>query len=390
MLNSDRLHGLAQDWIVMMREGTTDEDLGAVCAKHACKFRGHPGEGGVPFVVVHGSKSDLQALLGDAGGRAEFVEPSARVSLIPDDEDRGESDDMEALSMPWGLDRIGGATRPSEGKGVNVYIMDTGIRASHVDFGGRVIPALDMTGGSTQECKGDLGCAADRRGHGTHCAGSAAGKTYGVASQATIRTVKVLGDDGSGDWSWIIGGFDWSASRAIKPGVLSASLGGPGIDTAVGRAVEAAVQSGLTVLVAGGNAGKDACDYTPAHVPSAITVGATNFVTGKAFFTNSGPCINIWAPGTDITSASHTSDTGKTDKSGTSMSCPYVAGGAALLLEANPGMRAAQVLAALHENAMTDHIVNMKPDEINKLLWVGAGDAPPPTPAPCRRRLFCR
>merc|ERR1719166_293614 len=136
--------------------------------------------------------------------------------------------------------------------GVNVFVLDTGVRNSHNDFGGRGIPTLDLSTGGVVECGGLTSCAADRQGHGTHCAGTAAGTNYGVAPGATVRSVKVLSDQGSGQWSWSYSALDWLARSSLRPAVASMSLGGSGTQSAMRTAVDAAVNAGVSVVVAGG------------------------------------------------------------------------------------------------------------------------------------------
>jgi subtilisin family serine protease len=237
------------------------------------------------------------------------------------------------------------------------------------------------------ECNGDLGCANDAQGHGTHCAGTAAGETFGVAPSANVRSVKVLGDSGSGSWSWSYGALDWLATGQTRPAVASMSLGGSGTQQAMRDAVDAAVNSGVVVVVAGGNSNSDACNFSPAFVPSAITVGSTTSTDARSSFSNYGACTNIWAPGSSVVSASHTSDTGSRSLSGTSMACPHVSGGAALVLEANPSMKSSAVLQQLLDDAYLNVLSDLKFGDTNALLCVAEGGAPPtptpqPTPAP--------
>merc|ERR1712113_1271270 len=176
--------------------------------------------------------------------------------------------------------------------------------------------------------------AADVQGHGTHCAGTAAGTVYGVAPSAQTRSVKVLSDQGSGAWDWSYQALDWLATSSVRPAVASMSLGGNGVVAGMRDAVDAAVNSGVVVSVAAGNSNADACGFSPAYVPSAITVGSTTSTDARSSFSNYGTCVDIWAPGSNVVSASHLSDTGTTSLSGTSMACPHVSGAAALILGA--------------------------------------------------------
>merc|ERR1719382_1672135 len=229
-----------------------------------------------------------------------------------------------------------------------------------------------MTDGDPTECNGDLSCAADRQGHGTHCAGTAGGTTYGVAPGASVQGVKVLSDQGSGSWSWSYYALDWMAKHPARPAVASMSLGGSGNQQAMVEAVDSAVNAGVVVVVAGGNNRADACRFSPAFVPSAITVGSTTSNDARSSFSNYGPCTNIWAPGSSVVSAGHTSDSASRSLSGTSMACPHVSGAAALALEVDPSKAPSKVLAELLGKAFQGVLSDLKTGDTNSLLNVAS------------------
>merc|ERR1719511_486795 len=318
---------------------------------------GHPQRGGVPFLEMRATESDLERLVHSAKGLVKFIEPDQTVYMIPEIE----STNVEART--WGLNRIGADLRDSTGVGATVFVLDTGVRSSHNEFGGHAASALDMSSGSLRECNGDVNCAADGQGHGTHCAGTAAGETFGVAPGSAVRSVKVLSDQGSGSWSWSYEALDWLATgtaKDVRPAVASMSLGGPGSQQAMREAVDAAVNSGVVVVVAGGNSNTDACNFSPAFVPSAITVGSTTSQDKRSSFSNYGSCTDIWAPGSNVESAAHTSDSGSATLSGTSMACPHVSGGAAIVLSENPSKSPATVLQDLLDKAAMDVLSDLK------------------------------
>jgi len=352
------------EWVVMLNDGTTDAQIQRMCATavHGCNLVGHPSEGGVPFLEMRGTEEDLAAVVRSAPG-AKFIEPDTTVEMIPEISAAPEA-------ATWGLNRVRADQKSRSGGSTTIFVLDTGVRASHQDFAGRVVPTLDLTSGSVRECNGDMSCAADRQGHGTHCAGTAAGAQYGVATEASIRSVKVLSDRGSGSWSWSYAALDWMAASSIRPAVASMSLGGFGNQAAMRIAVDSAVAAGVTVVVAAGNSNSDACRFSPAFVESAITVGSTTSNDERSSFSNYGPCVNIWAPGSAVLSAGHTSDTSTRSLSGTSMACPHVSGAAALVLEANPSFLAPKVLATLQNNAFDDELTGLKANDLNKLLNV--------------------
>lgn len=367
----------ADGWILVFKQGTADKTLHGVC-KERCDLVGHPDAGGAAFAKVRGSWEEVEQILLENKEGVEVLESDALDFAIPEMEveEIESSGDVSAASLAsWGLDYVGVSERPSTGKGVHIYVQDTGVRVSHRDFGGRAIPTLDLTSGTLKECLGNARCATDAAGHGTHCAGTAGGTTYGVSSKSTIHAVKTLADSGTGQRSWNIAAIDWTVASGARPAVISLSLGGAGQDSTYKIAIDAAVAAGVTVVVAAGNFGSDSCTYSPAFVPSAITVGATE---GKkrAGYSNFGTCNDIMAPGSSITSASAIADTMSSRLTGTSMACPHVSGAAALLLELHPTWKSDQIMSHLTSYGAKNELTSLKPGDPDLFLWVGRNKAP--------------
>ncbi|MFF3329809.1 S8 family peptidase [Streptomyces sp. NPDC002888] len=323
---------------------------------------------GVRISHVYGTALNGYAVRGDER-RARLLAADPRVASVVQDS-RVTLDRAPRTPPPWGLDRVDqpalpldrGYTGPkSAGAGVTVYVIDTGIRTTHRDFGGRASHGWDFVDGDRS--------ATDGNGHGTHVAGTIAGTVHGVAKKARVVAVRVLADDGSGTTTQVIAGIDWVTRNARKPAVANLSLGGYR-NAQLDAAVRNSIRSGVTYTVAAGNDGLRADTYSPARVKEAITVGATDRTDRKPAFSNYGPALDLFAPGVSITSATRTSDTGTATFSGTSMASPHAAGAAALYLADHPGATPAQVAGTLIDGATKGKVSGRGPGSPNKLLRV--------------------
>jgi subtilisin family serine protease len=288
-------------------------------------------------------------------------------------------DTTQSNPPSYGLDRIDQRNLPlshsfsytGNGTGVTAYVIDTGINYSNVDFGGRAKPGFDaVTAG---------GGAVDCYGHGTHVAGTIGGTRFGVAKNVTLVGVRVLDCNGSGSTSQVVAGIDWVTRNhaAGVPAVANMSLGGGG-DTAIDTAVNNAIADGITFGVAAGNDGgfltdllgsSNACNDSPARVPAALTVAATDSTDTRAGYSNIGPCVDVWAPGTDITSDWIGSSTATNTISGTSMATPHVVGAAAIYLSSHPSASPATVAAAIVNNATSGVVKSPGKGSPNRLLF---------------------
>ncbi len=312
---------------------------------------------------------------------AEVLSRDPRVKYVEED---GEVYASETQSnATWGLDRIDQRDLPlngtyvynADGTGVRAYIIDTGIRASHTDFGGRVSGGYTAIndGRGTDDCNG----------HGTHVAGTTGGAVYGVAKNVSLIPIRVLDCRGSGTTSGVIAGVDWVTANHVKPAVANMSLGG-GASSALDTSVNNSINAGVSYAVAAGNDNANACNYSPARVGAAITVGATTSSDARASYSNFGSCLDIFAPGSSITSAWYTSNTATNTISGTSMASPHVAGVAALFLQNNPGATPSAVTTAVVGNATSGKVTSAGTGSPNLLLYslFSGGTEPSPNPTP--------
>ena len=305
--------------------------------------------------VAKASKAQLNRLLADP--RVAFVE-----------QDGWTYPNVTQSGATWGIDRIDQRDLPlngtyiydTAGAGVRAYVIDTGIVSSHNEFGGRV------QGGTTFVNDG-LGTS-DCNGHGTHVSGTLGGATYGVAKSVTLVPVRVFACTGGATNSTVAAALDWVRTNHVKPAVVNMSLGGPAnsiVDTATNNLINA----GVTVVAAAGNDNQTACNASPARVANAITVGSTTSTDARSSFSNFGTCVDLFAPGSSITSAWWTSNSASNTISGTSMASPHAAGVAALYLGLNPGSTPATVQSAIVNGATTGKVTSPGTGSPNRLLY---------------------
>jgi subtilisin family serine protease len=312
---------------------------------------------------------------------AEAISRNPQVQYV--EQDRVVSAVGIQTSPTWGLDRIDERSLPmdaaytydNDGTGVHAYVIDTGIRTTHSEFGGRAFFEIDFIGdGDDQVNNGDCD------GHGTHVAGTLGGATYGVAKNVTLHAVRVLGCTASGSTSGVIGGVDWVTANHASPAVANMSLSGF-FSSSLNAAVANSVAAGVTYAVAAANQNTDACTRSPASAPEALTVGATDITDTRASFSNFGACLDLFAPGVSILSSYKDSDTDTRSGSGTSMASPHVAGVAALYLAEDNSWSPAQVTAAILTNG-TPGVVNSEGLQSPNLLLYSRLTAVEPPPSP--------
>jgi subtilisin family serine protease len=348
---------ISDSYIVSLRDGTSnvDETAKRLASKYGGTVRQTYDAALRGFEV---SLSEKAARRLAANPAVSYVEQNHTIQLAA----------TQTNPPSWGLDRIDQRnlpldnryTFPTTAASVHAYIIDTGIRFTHTTFGGRATSGFDaVDGGSADDCNG----------HGTHVAGTVGGSQYGVAKAVRLVAVRVLNCSGSGTTAQVVAGINWVTGHAIKPAVANMSLGG-GPSTSIDSAVSRSISSGVTYAIAAGNSNANACNFSPARVPAAITVGATDRTDRRASFSNFGTCVDIFAPGVGITSSWNTSNTATNTISGTSMATPHVTGAAALVLAAHPTFSPSQVRNQLVADATTGHVINAGTGSPNRLLFV--------------------
>jgi subtilisin family serine protease len=371
VLGADQPNAIADSYIVVFKDEAVSP--GSVGTRATSLAGQH---GGTVAATYTSALRGFSARMSEQAARRLAANPA--VAYVEQDQMLSIAD-TQTNPPSWGLDRIdqrnlplnSSYTYPNTAANVRAYIIDTGVLITHTTFGGRASHGRDTVSEDND--------STDCHGHGTHVAGTVGGSQYGVAKAVQIVGVRVLNCAGSGTTTDIVQGVDWVTANAIKPAVANMSLGGGG-NTSIDNAVANSIASGITYAIAAGNSNANACNYSPARVGTAITAGATQSNDARSSFSNFGTCLDIFAPGSSITSAWYTSTTATNTISGTSMASPHVAGVAALILSANPTWSPAQVRNEMVADATSGVVSSPGTGSPNLLLFVDNGTTPPPPP----------
>lgn len=311
--------------------------------------------------------------------QAQDLSNDSRVLFVEEDGEVWPSTTTQT-APGWGLDRVDQNSLPlnssfvynNNGTGVNAYIIDSGINPNHVDFGGRARVGFD----ALSDGQNGIDCM----GHGTHVAGTVGSSTYGVAKNVNLIGVRVLPCSGGGQFSDFVEGVDWVTANHVKPAVANVSINASGISSSMTVSITNSISAGVIYAVSAGNNNLDACGYSPANISTAIVAGATAPSDNRAGYSNFGPCIDVWAPGHNITSTDYLSNTGARVMSGTSMASPMIAGVAALYLQNNRLATPSTVKSVIESSAIPNRVTNIDSSSTSKMLYTWLGSEQPPQP----------
>ncbi|QWF78067.1 S8 family peptidase [Amycolatopsis sp. CA-230715] len=370
ILGANTANAVADSYIVVLKDTAVSQSAskGEVKASVAAKAQSLAAQYGAQVGHTYGAAlNGFSVKVGEAQAKRLAADPT--VAFVTQSHILHASD-TQKNPPSWGEDRVDQKDLPldesytysTKADNVTAYVIDTGVRATHKTFGGRVSGGKDFIDNDSDP--------SDENGHGTHVAGTIGGAEYGLAKGVKIVPVRVLDAQGSGSTEQVVAGINWVAENAKGPSVANMSLGG-GADEALDKAVQGAISKGVTFGVAAGNESTDAGSTSPARVPEAITVAASDKTDKQADFSNYGKVVDLYAPGVDITSSWGTGDDKTNTISGTSMATPHVVGAAALYLAANPDAKPDAVAKALTDAATPDKISNPSAGTPNKLLNTG-------------------
>ncbi|MFD9891695.1 S8 family peptidase [Amycolatopsis sp. NPDC059027] len=342
-------------YVVVLKGESAPSDLAARYPATVVRTFSHVFHGFSARMTAH------QARRLAADPAVSYVQQNQRVKVAGDQPD----------PPSWGLDRVDQRQLPLDGhyrypttaSDVTVYVVDTGVRVTHQDFGGRAVWGTNTVDNQNEDC----------HGHGTHVAGTVGGRRYGVAKGVRLVSAKVFDCGGEGSSENVAAALDWVvADHRSGPAVANMSLGGDAPDKVIEDAVRRTIADGVVTVVAAGNESDDACRHSPSRVREALTAASSDSSDARSYFSNYGSCVDLFAPGESITSAYNGSDTDSADLSGTSMATPHVSGAAALVLSRNPTLTPAQVATAL-VNDSTKNVISGAQGSPNRLLMVNPG-----------------
>ena len=373
-----RPNAIPNHYIVVLDQNVVGSDLAAPTVESNAQYLSSIYGGSVNNIYSSALKgytaemSSTQAEALSSDSSVLFVEQDSEISIASTQANPGWNlDRVDQRNLPWD----NSYTYTSTGAGVHAYIIDTGIRPTHVEFQGRATAVYDNVG------DGQNGI--DCNGHGTHVAGIIGAATYGVAKGVFLHGVRVLQCNGGGTISNLMAGVDWVTANAIHPAVANISAAAGGSSPALETSVTNSINSGITYAIASGNNNLDACNYTPARTPLALTVGASDETDLRALYSNWGSCVDLFAPGNQVTSTWSSSDTATNNLSGSSMAAPMVAGVAALYLQAHPTASSSTVASAIMSSSTSGVLDTLTgTGSPNKLLYSLVNGAPAPTPTP--------